>query len=135
MDDKTRAAHVEGRPPRRLHRRQGRRIEPALIDALNTALTRLEKDLDAKPAMNGFEGHRTVRIYNLLAHGAPFEQIPVHPNVLPVIEGVLDTGCLISSSPRSPSIPAKSRSPFTPTTWSSRSTSRTARSSAIPCGP
>ena len=72
-------------------------IEPALIDALNGALERLERALDAKPAMNGFEGHKTVRIYNLLAHGAPFARVPVHENVLPVVEGVLDAGCLISS--------------------------------------
>jgi ectoine hydroxylase-related dioxygenase (phytanoyl-CoA dioxygenase family) len=72
-------------------------IEPALVDALNATLERLERELDARPAMNGFEGHKTVRIYNLLAHGAPFAQVPVHANVLPVIEGVLDAGCLISS--------------------------------------
>jgi ectoine hydroxylase-related dioxygenase (phytanoyl-CoA dioxygenase family) len=72
-------------------------IEPGLIDQLNAALTRLERELDAKPAMNGFEGHKTVRIYNLLAYGDPFDQIPIHANVLPVIEGVLDSGCLISS--------------------------------------
>ena len=72
-------------------------IESGLIDGLNEALARLERDLDVKPAMNGFEGHRTVRIYNLLALGGPFEQVPVHDKVLPVIEGVLDAGCLISS--------------------------------------
>jgi ectoine hydroxylase-related dioxygenase (phytanoyl-CoA dioxygenase family) len=72
-------------------------IEPALVDALNETLLRLERDLDAKPAMNGFEGHRTVRIYNLLARGAVFAQIPTHASVLPIIEGVLDAGCLISS--------------------------------------
>ena len=72
-------------------------IEPALIEALADALERLERELDAKPAMNGFEGHRTVRIYNLLAHGAPFDAVPVHENVLPIVEGVLGDGCLISS--------------------------------------
>jgi len=72
-------------------------IAPALIDDLNEALDRLERDFDVKPAMNGFEGHRTVRIYNLLAYGAPFDQVPVHSNVLPIVEGVLDDGCLISS--------------------------------------
>ena len=50
-----------------------------------------------KPAGNAFEGSRTVRIYNLLVHGALYEQIPVHPQVLPVVEGVLDDGCLVSS--------------------------------------
>ena len=72
-------------------------IEPALVEALNSALARLERELGAKPAMNSFEGCHTVRIYNLLAHGAPFDAVPTHPNVLPIIEGVLDEGCLISS--------------------------------------
>jgi ectoine hydroxylase-related dioxygenase (phytanoyl-CoA dioxygenase family) len=49
------------------------------------------------PSKNDFEGARTVRIYNLLVHGKLYERIPVHPNVLPVIERVLDPGCLISS--------------------------------------
>jgi ectoine hydroxylase-related dioxygenase (phytanoyl-CoA dioxygenase family) len=49
------------------------------------------------PAQNDFEGARTVRIYNLLAHGPLYEGVPVHENVLPVVEGVLDRGCLISS--------------------------------------
>jgi ectoine hydroxylase-related dioxygenase (phytanoyl-CoA dioxygenase family) len=47
--------------------------------------------------MNGFEGRRTVRIYNLLAHGAVFARVPTHASVLPIVEGVLDAGCLISS--------------------------------------
>jgi ectoine hydroxylase-related dioxygenase (phytanoyl-CoA dioxygenase family) len=72
-------------------------IEPDLIEALDAALSRLERDLGAKPAENQFEGHRTVRIYNLLAHGAPFAGVPVHAAVLPIVEGVLDPGCLISS--------------------------------------
>lgn len=96
MNDAARTAHLE-----RL-RRDGytiveNAIAPDLVDALNEALLRLERDLGAKPAMNTFEGHRTVRIYNLLAHGAPFDQVPVHPSVLPIVEGVLDPGCLISS--------------------------------------
>jgi ectoine hydroxylase-related dioxygenase (phytanoyl-CoA dioxygenase family) len=72
-------------------------IAPDLVDKLNVALGRLERDLDAKPAMNSFEGHRTVRIYNLLIHGEPFDQVPIHDMVLPIVEGVLDEGCLVSS--------------------------------------
>jgi ectoine hydroxylase-related dioxygenase (phytanoyl-CoA dioxygenase family) len=72
-------------------------IAPDLVDALAEALARLERELGAKPAMNGFEGHRTVRIYNLLAHDPVFARIPVHANVLHIVEGVLDEGCLISS--------------------------------------
>lgn len=96
MDDATRNKHLEA------VKRDGftiveNAIEPDLIDGLNEALDRLERDLTAKPAMNSFEGHRTVRIYNLLAYGEPFIAVPTHPNVLPVIDGVLDPGCLISS--------------------------------------
>jgi len=72
-------------------------IEPDLVDAIDDALARLEHDLGAVPARNLFEGLHTTRVYNLLAHGTAFEKIPVHPHVLPVVEGVLDPGLLISS--------------------------------------
>ena len=72
-------------------------IEPDLADALRDELERLEHDLDIRPHDNDFEGAKTVRIYNLLAHGRLFERIPVHENVLPIVERVLDAGCLISS--------------------------------------
>ncbi len=72
-------------------------IEEDLLDALSSELHRLEVDLGIVPARNDFEGEQTVRIYNLLVHGKAFERVPVHPNVLPIVEGVLDDGCLISS--------------------------------------
>jgi ectoine hydroxylase-related dioxygenase (phytanoyl-CoA dioxygenase family) len=72
-------------------------IEPSLIDAISSDLERLEVELGIVPADNLFEGVRTVRIYNLLVHGPTFESIPVHSRVLPVVEGVLDPGLLISS--------------------------------------
>ncbi len=72
-------------------------IEPELRDALSDDLVRLERQYDVRPSENEFEGAKTVRIYNLLAHGKLYEAVPVHPNVLPVVEGVLDEGCLVSS--------------------------------------
>jgi len=72
-------------------------IEEDLVDAIAEDLLRLERDLGIVPADNLFEGLKTVRIYNLLVHGDLYEQIPVHPNVLPVVEQVLDSGLLISS--------------------------------------
>jgi ectoine hydroxylase-related dioxygenase (phytanoyl-CoA dioxygenase family) len=72
-------------------------IEASLLDAIHDDLLRLERDLGIVPADNFFEGTRTVRIYNLLVHGPTFEAIPVHPTVLPVVEGVLDEGLLVSS--------------------------------------
>ena len=72
-------------------------VDLGVVDALAEDLLRLEGELGVVPAGNDFEGERTTRIYNLLVHGALYEAIPVHENVLPLVEGVLDQGCLISS--------------------------------------
>lgn len=68
-----------------------------LLDEISEALLRIEHDKGIEPAENDFEGHKTVRIYNLLAYGDPFSRIPIHASTLPVIEGVLNDGCLVSS--------------------------------------
>jgi ectoine hydroxylase-related dioxygenase (phytanoyl-CoA dioxygenase family) len=72
-------------------------IDPDLVGRLNDDLLRLERDLGIVPADNLFEGLHTTRIYNLLVHGPLYGRIPVHPNVLPIVERVLDPGLLISS--------------------------------------
>jgi ectoine hydroxylase-related dioxygenase (phytanoyl-CoA dioxygenase family) len=72
-------------------------IEPALIDALAADLCRLQAELQVRPATNLFEGVHTLRIYNLLALGALYQAVPVHQSVLPLVERVLDRGCLVSS--------------------------------------
>lgn len=72
-------------------------IEPDLIEALSQDLLRLESELGIHPASNVFEGTCTIRIYNLLAYGPHFEQIPVHPATLAICEKVLDPGLLVSS--------------------------------------
>jgi ectoine hydroxylase-related dioxygenase (phytanoyl-CoA dioxygenase family) len=72
-------------------------LDEDFVDRLQDDLLRLEHDLGTVPATNVFEGSKTLRIYNLLVHGALYQEIPVHPNVLPVVERVLDGGCLVSS--------------------------------------
>jgi len=72
-------------------------IEPELVAALNAALLDLERRDDIEPGHNSFEGHHTIRIYNLLARDPSFAQVPVHRNVLSIVEAVLDPGCLVSS--------------------------------------
>ena len=72
-------------------------LDPDETAALRDDVARLERELAARPAANVFEGTRTVRIYNLLAHGVPYQRIAVHDRILPIIEGVLDRGCLASS--------------------------------------
>ena len=72
-------------------------VDLALVDALAADLLRIEREHDVRPAGNAFEGAHTVRIYNLLTHGPLYARIPVHEHVLPIVERVLDRGCLISS--------------------------------------
>jgi len=72
-------------------------IDDDLRLALLDDLGRIEAETGARPAGNSFEGTATTRVYNLLAHGPLWPQVPMQPDVLAVIEGVLDDGCLISS--------------------------------------
>lgn len=72
-------------------------IEAPLIDALVAAIDGLHASLAVVPAGNPFEGAATLRVYNLLARDAVFEAVPVHAHVLPIVERVLDRGCLVSS--------------------------------------
>lgn len=72
-------------------------IDDELVDALLADVHRLEASLGRRPADNRFEGNRTTRTYNLLAHGEVWQQVPAQPEVLELIEGVLGPQCLISS--------------------------------------
>ncbi|MDG2304812.1 MAG: phytanoyl-CoA dioxygenase family protein [Candidatus Binatia bacterium] len=72
-------------------------LEPELVDALSTDLARLETELKVRPANNEFEGKKTLRLYNLLTHGKLWEQVPVHDAMLPLVEKILDHGCLVST--------------------------------------
>jgi ectoine hydroxylase-related dioxygenase (phytanoyl-CoA dioxygenase family) len=67
------------------------------VAALRSDLERLHTELGTRPSRNSFEGTRTLRVYNLLARGSRWATIPVHTAVLPIVEGVLDRGGLISS--------------------------------------
>jgi ectoine hydroxylase-related dioxygenase (phytanoyl-CoA dioxygenase family) len=72
-------------------------IEPSLVDALTSDLTRLEERLGTSPGDNTFEGEATTRVYNLLAYGGPWLELPVHPTILPVAEAVLGGEILVST--------------------------------------
>jgi ectoine hydroxylase-related dioxygenase (phytanoyl-CoA dioxygenase family) len=72
-------------------------IDDDLVDRLAADLARLERDLGTTPAANSFEGTNTLRIYNLLARSEVWWEVPLHDRVLPVVERVLDPGCLVSS--------------------------------------
>ncbi len=87
-------------------------IEAGMVEELRADIARLEIELDVAPAANEFEGTRTRRIYNLLARGAVYEQVPVHDRVLPLVERVLDAGCLVSSLSSIAIGPGESKQPI-----------------------
>ncbi|MEC7579730.1 MAG: phytanoyl-CoA dioxygenase family protein [Actinomycetota bacterium] len=72
-------------------------IDLELIDELRDDVERLQDELQRRPANNKFEGNHTTRTYNLLAYSELWQQVPVHPSVLPIVESVLGAECLISS--------------------------------------
>src|SRR5439155_1416992 len=74
-----------------------RAASPELIERLKQALVRTERDHHLGYAKTSFEGLKTVRINNLLTYDDLFWEVPLHENVLPVVERVLDRECLLSS--------------------------------------
>lgn len=86
-------------------------LDAAEVDAYLSDTRRLERDLptviaNSTTVVKGFlrpghapvdgADHDWVRIDNLLLHGARYESLPVHPRLLPIIEGVLGRDCLLS---------------------------------------
>ena len=72
-------------------------IEPGLVSELAEAIDRALDELRVPFGDNVFLGERTRRIFNLLDRADVFARVPLHPAVLPVVDGVLDPECLLSS--------------------------------------
>src|SRR4051812_30606316 len=87
-------------------------IAPELVSRLVAAIDGLHAELSVAPAGNIFEGLHTLRVYNLLARGKVFEEVPVHHRVLPIVESVLDRGCLVSSLSSITILPGETAQPI-----------------------
>ena len=87
-------------------------IEPALVARLLERIDALLEALATPFGTNAFLGERTRRIFNLLARDALFAQVPIHPAVLPVAEGVLDEELLLSSLTAIEMQPGQAAQPF-----------------------
>jgi ectoine hydroxylase-related dioxygenase (phytanoyl-CoA dioxygenase family) len=74
-----------------------RAIAPDLVAELKDELLRVEREHGFGYRDTGFEGTRTVRVYNLLAYGPAFAKVPAHEHVLPIVECILDPGLQLSS--------------------------------------
>ncbi len=70
---------------------------PELVNGLINGLLRIEKEYNLGPAKTSFEGFKTVRVNNLLTYDDIFWEVPLHENVLPIVEAVFDKECLLSS--------------------------------------
>ncbi len=67
-----------------------------LVSGLRDTIRRLEDELGVVPRGTMAEGVATKRMYNLLARDTIFAEMPVHRRVLPIVEALLDPGCLLS---------------------------------------
>ena len=73
-------------------------IEPDLVAALREDLLRLERELGIAPGAERLRGRaRPGASTTCWCTARSTSAIPVHANVLPIVEGVLDDGCLVSS--------------------------------------
>ena len=72
-------------------------FDVATAEAVHADIDRLERELGIGMGGNGFEGRATTRVYNLLALGDLYAQVPVHPVVLALMHHMLEPGCLVSS--------------------------------------
>jgi len=72
-------------------------IGPESIAQWSAAIDSAMEQLEVPFGANDFLGTRTRRLFNLLARDPLFQQVPLQPAVLPVIEQVLDAECLLSS--------------------------------------
>jgi ectoine hydroxylase-related dioxygenase (phytanoyl-CoA dioxygenase family) len=71
-------------------------IEPELVVEMRDTIRQVARDLGVTPKGTAAEGHSTIRMYNLLAKHRAFQKMPVHHSVLPIVERLLDHGCLLS---------------------------------------
>ncbi|MFT3801293.1 MAG: phytanoyl-CoA dioxygenase family protein [Burkholderiaceae bacterium] len=72
-------------------------VPPGQVARLVDALRRIETERGFGYANTAFEGYRTVRINNLLAHDDVFAQVVLEPTVLALAEAILDKELLLSS--------------------------------------
>ncbi len=73
-------------------------ISPELTAALREAVRGEFDRLGVEPKGNRAEGFATRRLYNLVPRQEVFQEIPVHDNVLPLVEGLLEPECILSGT-------------------------------------
>ncbi len=73
-------------------------IDPELTAELRDTIRGIFVDLDVQPKGNRAEGFATKRMYNLVPRAEVFQRLPIHENVLPVVEQLLEPDCVLSGT-------------------------------------
>jgi ectoine hydroxylase-related dioxygenase (phytanoyl-CoA dioxygenase family) len=71
-------------------------LDRATLDEVRAGLApHLREELLGR---NDFEGHRTERVYSLVARGPVFERLAEHPRILAILDALLEPSYLLSAS-------------------------------------
>ena len=73
-------------------------IEPALVTEIRETVARVEDELNVQPKGNRIEGFATKRMYNLLHKDRSFWKLPIHRNVLPFPQRLMEPGAILSGT-------------------------------------
>ena len=89
-----------------------RAAAPGVVDALLETIDSLIAELGTPFGANEFLGTRTRRVFNLLARDSIFAEVPVLDAVLPVVDAVIGSDCLLSSLTAVEMNPGETDQPF-----------------------
>lgn len=73
-------------------------IDPELVAELRDTVRGIFSSEGIEPKGNRAEGFATRRMYNLVPRSPVFAQLPIHGQVLPLIEQLLEQECLLSGT-------------------------------------
>ncbi len=74
-----------------------RALDPGFCDEIVAEIKRLEASFEPSLKGNAFVGYKTVRYFDLLNHGEAWQRVAAHPDLLPVLRGVLGADMLLST--------------------------------------
>lgn len=81
------------------------------------ALHRIQAEHAIGPMNQDFSGRNTIRIMNMLQYDDLFQEIPVHPGYLPIIQQYMDRECLLSGMDSAEILPGEKEQPLHTDTW------------------
>ena len=72
-------------------------LDLRFCDEIVAEIERLEASFEPSLKGNAFVGYKTVRYFDLLNQGEVWQRVAAHPNLLPVLRGVLGADMLLST--------------------------------------